>query len=89
MKVSDDNGGLSYDSFLKNLPPIMKKMCIDPDSFDYGLYSYGMSLYKNMPIIEPLEYREEKCIKSFCNLHRYLRINAIGEIKDMLSLHLT
>ena len=37
----------------------------DPDTFDYGFYSYGMSLYGNMPLIEPLETREEHRIEEF------------------------
>ena len=27
----------------------------DYDSFDMGYYAYGLSLYGNMPLIEPLE----------------------------------
>ena len=35
------------------------------DSFDYGFYNYGMTVYGNMPLIEELEYREESRIKDF------------------------
>ena len=38
---------------------------IDPDSFDYGYYNYSMQLYKNMPLIEELEYREARKIHDF------------------------
>lgn len=31
----------------------------DPDQFQYSWYTYGMEHYGNMPLIEPLEYREE------------------------------
>ena len=34
----------------------------DPDSFQYAWYAYGMARYGNMPLIEPLEYREERRI---------------------------
>ena len=34
----------------------------DPDSFQYAWYAYGMAHYGNMPLIEPLEYREERRI---------------------------
>lgn len=34
----------------------------DPDSFEYGLYAYGLERYGNMPLIEPLECRERRCI---------------------------
>jgi hypothetical protein len=30
----------------------------DYDSFDMGYYAYGLSLYGNMPLIEPLETRD-------------------------------
>ncbi len=33
---------------------------LSPDEFDYVYYTYGLKLYGNMPLIEPLEYREEK-----------------------------
>lgn len=37
---------------------------VDPDSFDYGFYHYGMQLYGNMPLIEENEFRESKRIRS-------------------------
>ncbi len=36
---------------------------INPDEFDYVYYSYGLKLYGNLPLIEPLEYREEKRVQ--------------------------
>ena len=33
---------------------------MDPDSFDYGFYNYGLTLYGNMPLIEENEYCESK-----------------------------
>ena len=42
------------------------QMCIrdrvDPDSFDYGFYAYGLELYGNIPLMEPLEYQETRKI---------------------------
>ena len=35
---------------------------MDPDSFDYGFYSYGLKLYGNIPLMEPLEYRDSRKI---------------------------
>ena len=40
-------------------------MRLDPDEFDYVYYTYGLKLYQNMPLIEPLEYREVKRIREF------------------------
>ena len=38
---------------------------IDPDAFDYVFYHYGMQLYGNMPLIEPLETKEVRRIEDF------------------------
>ena len=38
---------------------------VSDDEFDYVYYTYGLKLYGNLPLIEPLEYREEKRIREF------------------------
>ncbi len=40
-------------------------MKINPDEFDYNYYTYGLKLYENMPLIEPLEYKDVKRIRDF------------------------
>ena len=47
-----------YREFLRKFSVFREELKADPDTFDYGFYSYGMSLYGNMPLIEPLETRE-------------------------------
>src|SRR5699024_4669467 len=37
----------------------------DYDEFDLNYYTYGLRLYKNMPLIEPLESREVMKIQEF------------------------
>lgn len=54
-----------YGEFLKKFAVTNEQMHINPDEFDYIYYTYGMDLYGNMPLIEPLEYREEKRIHDF------------------------
>jgi predicted metal-dependent peptidase len=54
-----------YSQFLKKFASIGEKMMIDDDEFDYIYYTYGLSMYKNMPLIEPLEYKETQLIKEF------------------------
>lgn len=54
-----------YTAFLKKFAVRGKVMRLDPDEFDYVYYTYGLQLYKNMPLIEPLEYREVKRIREF------------------------
>lgn len=54
-----------YREFLRKFSVFREEMGVDPDSFDYGFYSYGLSLYGNMPLIEPQETREVKKITDF------------------------
>jgi len=54
-----------YAAFLKKFSVLGEVMKINDDEFDYIFYTYGMNLYKNMPLIEPLEYKEVKRIKEF------------------------
>ena len=54
-----------YTAFLKKFAVRGEVMRLDPDEFDYVYYTYGLKLYPNMPLIEPLEYREVKRIREF------------------------
>lgn len=54
-----------YREFLRKFSVLREEMQIDADSFDYAFYSYGMELYGNMPLIEPLETREVRRIEEF------------------------
>jgi predicted metal-dependent peptidase len=54
-----------YTSFLKKFAVIGEVMKINDAEFDYIMYTYGLRIYGKMPLIEPLEYKEEKRIKEF------------------------
>ncbi|MDE6848510.1 MAG: metallopeptidase [Ruminococcus sp.] len=54
-----------YSEFLRKFAVFGEEVKIDEDSFDYNFYIYGLSLYKNIPLIEPLEYKEVKRIREF------------------------
>lgn len=54
-----------YTAFLKKFASMGEKMMIDDDEFDYIYYTYGLTMYKNMPLIEPLEYKETNLVKEF------------------------
>ena len=54
-----------YSSFLRKFAVLGERMKINDDEFDYIFYTYGMQLYKKMPLIEPLEYKDVKQIKEF------------------------
>ena len=44
---------------------LREEVSVDPDSFDYIFYSYGLSMYGNMPAIEPQEWKEVKKVEDF------------------------
>ena len=51
--------------FLRKFAVLREEMQVDPDSFDYAFYTYGLSLYGNMPLLEPLESKEVYRIEDF------------------------
>ncbi|MDO4443593.1 MAG: VWA-like domain-containing protein [Slackia sp.] len=54
-----------YREFLRKFARMGEHMRINDDEFDYVYYCYGLSRYGNLPLIEPLEYSEEKRIRDF------------------------
>ena len=54
-------------------------MKINDDEFDYVFYTYGLKLYKKMPLVEPLEYKEVKRIKEFV-----IAIDTSGSVNDKM-----
>ena len=56
---------IDYRTFLRKFAVLREEMQIDPDNFDYIFYSYGLSMYGNMPLIEPQESREVMKVEEF------------------------
>lgn len=56
---------IDYKHFLQDFAAMGEEMLVNNDEFDYIYYNYGMELYGNIPLIEPLEYRNEKRIREF------------------------
>ncbi len=54
-----------YKAFLRRFAVLREEMRVDPDTFDYVFYTFGLSMYGNMPLIEPQEYREVRKIEEF------------------------
>lgn len=54
-----------YRRFLQKFSVLREEMLVDEDSFDYVFYTYGLSLYGNMPLVEPLESKEVSRIEDF------------------------
>ncbi len=55
----------SYKEFLRKFAVLREEMHCDPEEFDLNSYTYGLQLYGNMPLIEPLESRETMKIQEF------------------------
>ena len=54
-----------YDDIVRRFAVMSEEIRVSPDEFDYIYYTYGLSMYGDMPLIEPLEYTNEKRIKEF------------------------
>jgi predicted metal-dependent peptidase len=54
-----------YTTFLKKFSVLGETLGVNDEEFDYVFYTYGLTLYKNMPLVEPLEYKESRRIKEF------------------------
>ena len=73
----DEEGGLiqnlkavnrekyDYATFLKKFSVLGETIGVNDEEFDYIFYTYGLELYENMPLVEPLEYRESRRIREF------------------------
>ena len=54
-----------YTTFLKKFSVLCETLGVTDKEFDYIFYTYGLGLYENMPLIEPLEYKESRRIREF------------------------
>lgn len=55
----------NYTDLLKKFTVMNENMQVNDDEFDYIYYTYGLAHYGNMPLVEPLEYKDSKKIKEF------------------------
>lgn len=54
-----------YGAILRRFQVMGEEPCLNEDEFDYIYYTYGLARYGNMPLIEPLEYKELKKVREF------------------------
>lgn len=64
-QLAAERGRRSYRDFLKKFAVRREELHADPDEFDLNYYIYGLKLYGNLPLIEPIESREAKKIREF------------------------
>lgn len=55
----------SYKELLRKFMVMNEDMRINDEEFDYIYYTYGLSTYGNMPLVEPLEYKDNKKVREF------------------------
>lgn len=54
-----------YSTFLRKFATMREDIQINPEEFDYVYYTFGMERYGNIPLIEPLEYKEVRKVRDF------------------------
>ena len=54
-QIKEGKSRRSYKDFLRKFTVLKEELHCDYDEFDLNYYSYGLRLYKNMPLIEPLD----------------------------------
>lgn len=54
-----------YSEILRRFTVMGEDITVNDDEFDYIYYTYGLEHYGNLPLIEPLEYKESNKVKEF------------------------
>lgn len=54
-----------YKRLLEQFAVMGEELKVNEDEFDYIYYTYGLEHYGNMPLIEPLEFKDEKRVHDF------------------------
>lgn len=54
-----------YKTLLSKFMVMNEDMQVNDEEFDYIYYTYGLSTYGNMPLVEPLEYKDNRKVREF------------------------
>lgn len=54
-----------YGEILRRFTVSTEEIRLSEEEFDYIYYTYGLEHYGNLPLIEPLEYRESRKVREF------------------------
>lgn len=68
-----------YKTFLEKFAIMGENVELNDEEFDNIYYTYGLNMYKNVPLVEPLEYKEVNKIKEFA-----IAIDVSGSVKGDL-----
>ena len=66
----------NYTDFLRRFGTQGEVMRLSDEEFDNNYYTYGLELYGNIPLIEPLEYTDQRRIRDFV-----IAIDTSGSVK--------
>ena len=55
----------SYEELLRKFMVMNEDIQVNDEEFDYIYYTYGLSQYGNMPLVEPLEYKDSRKVRAF------------------------
>lgn len=69
----------NYETFLEKFAIMGENVELNDEEFDNIYYTYGLNIYKNVPLVEPLEYKEVNKIKEFA-----IAIDVSGSVKGDL-----
>lgn len=69
----------NYETFLEKFAIMGENVELNDEEFDNIYYTYGLNMYKNVPLVEPLEYKEVNKIKEFA-----IAIDVSGSVKGDL-----
>lgn len=54
-----------YGALLRRFSVMNEDIQVNEDEFDYIYYTYGLTRYGNMPLVEPLEYKDARKVREF------------------------
>ena len=54
-----------YKRLLEQFAVMSEELKVNDEEFDYIYYTYGLEHYGNMPLIEPLEFKDERRVRDF------------------------
>ncbi len=60
-----DRERYDYGEILRRFAVLGEELTVSREEFDYIYYTYGLEHYGNLPLIEPLEYRESRKVREF------------------------
>lgn len=60
--VIEEREQYHYSDFLRKFTRLHEEQRLSEEEFDTAFYTYGLQLYGNLPLVEPLEYREQNKI---------------------------